>query len=352
MKKTLATIGIVSALAIGGIEASVPASEPMDSYITTIKKAETHRKYLRERADYLETNGPQIGVPQQVIDNARPQTDEFEDYLLRKKMIDVKGEPTIKESPKGVVRPLFGALKQISFVQRAYAFTFGKEDFESCGAIPCTFTANDSYGSGTISLDSTSKVNDTDSARCDITAIDDGCILRKAITSSSEMWYQFYIFIPTGWTFGASSYAGLLEIEDGVGFPVACNLEDFGTLRITCAGDELPYTDTGVDIPLNTKTKIEIRVKISATVGDVDIWKDNDVAGSPNYNGSGTLNTGSQNMTDFSIGGYHPDVVNDKYYDDVIFNTSFIGDGVEITASTPPGVIINAPVIINGPIVK
>lgn len=349
MKKTLATIGIVSALALGGIEASVPASEPMDSYITTIKKAETHRKYLRERADYLETNGVAIGVPQRVIDGARPKTDEFENYLLRKKMIDVKGESTIKESPKGIIRPLVQELSQISFVQQAYAFTFGKEDFESCGAMPCSFDTNTSYGTSNMTLDSSSIVNGTDSARCDIAAVTSDCSLEEAFTSSAEMWYQFYIFIPTGWTFGASSFAGLFEAEDGVGFPISCNIEDYGTVRITCAGDELGYTDTGIDIALNTKTKLEFRVKISATVGDFDIWKANDVEGSPNYNGSGTLNTGSQNMVNFSIGGYHPDVVNDKYYDDVIFNTSFIGDGVEPSAN-PADIEISTPIIINTPI--
>lgn len=350
MKKLLATLGIVSTLVLGGIEAGVPASEKLDNFITNPEKAKTHRKYLRERADYLETNGVSLGVPQNVIDGARPQTDEFEDYLLRKKMIDNKGDVDIKESPKGVIEPIFGAFKRISFVQRAYAFTFGKEDFESCGAIPCSFDSNTSYGTSNISLDSGSIVNGTDSARCDIAAVTSDCSLEEAFTSADEMWYQFYIFIPSGWTFGASSYAGLLETEDGVGFPVSCNIEDYGTVRITCSGDELGYTDTGINIALNTKTKLEFRVKVSATVGDLDIWKSNDVEGSPDYNGSGTLNTGTQNMINFSIGGYHPDVVNDKYYDDVIFDTGFIGDGVVPSVANPADVEISTPMIINAPI--
>lgn len=349
MKKTLATLGIVSTLILGGIEAGVPASEKLDNFITNPEKAKTHRKYLRERADYLETNGVELGVPQNVIDGARPQTDEFENYLLRKKMIDVKGEATIKESPKGIIAPVFGAMKRISLVQRAYAFTFGKEDFESCGAIPCSFDTDGSYATGDMILDSSSIVNGTDSARCEAPAPGDGCLLVEAVPSDDEYWLQFTVFIPTGWVFGASSYTSLFYSGDGVGNPFYCSIEDYGTIRITCAGDELGYTDTGIDIALNTKTKLEFRIKVSATVGDFDIWKANDVAGSPNYNGSGTLNTGSQNVVSYTIGGDNPDAVNDRYYDDVTVDTAFIGDGIpDVTVN--PNVNINTPIIINAPI--
>lgn len=352
MKKLLATLGIISAITLGGIEAGVPASEPLDNYIDSVEMAKVHRKYLKERAEYIEANGQRLGIPQRVIDSVTPERDKFEDYLLRKKMIDVKGEPTIKESPKGVIAPVFGAMKRISFIQRAYAFTFGKEDFESCGALPCSFTGTGVSGSGTsLSLDATSKVNGTDSVKCTVGSSASSCNLYHSSALGTDGYVQFYIFLPTGWAFGASFYMGLMETREGAGSTVGnyCNLEDYGTVRITCNGPEIGYTDTGIDIALNDPTKIEIRFKISTTAGDLDIWKDSDVQASPTYNGSGTLNTGSDNITRFDIFGYKPDVVNDHFYDDVFSNTSFIGDGVEPSAN-PADIEISTPIIINTPI--
>jgi hypothetical protein len=279
----------------------------------------------------MEANKERLNIPTEAIAKAHHSRDDFNSYLKRKKMVEVDGG-AISESPKGIADVVDGLLSKVK-TSRAYAYTFGKEDFESCGAIPCTFTSDGSYGSGAVNLDATSKVNGTDSLRCDIAAADDGCVLQKTLTSASEYYVQYYIFVPTGWTFGASGYLSIWATEDGVGNPVYCNIEDYGTLRIICDGDELAYTDTGLDIPLNTKTKLEFKVRISNTTGDVDIWVNNDTSGSPDYNGSGTLNTGTQNITGFYLGGYHPDIVADKFYDDVIVDTAFIGAGA--VASLP-----------------
>lgn len=333
MDKTIAA-GIVGALVLGGgvaAELQVPAYEQRDDFIKgSVARAKEERDHLTERVAYMEANRDELAIPQSAIDKAHYAKNEFDGYLQRKKMVD--GNGNIKESPKGVIEPILGALSLGAM--KAYAFTFGKEDFESCGAIPCTFTTNGSYGSGNFALDATSKVNGTDSARCDITAADDGCVLQKTLTSASQYYTQYYIFFPSGWTFGVNGYLSIWATEDGVGNPVYCNVEDFGALRIICDGDELAYTDTGLNIALNTKTRLEFRTKISGTVGDVDIWLNNTTEGSPDYNGSGTLNTGTQNITGMFIGGYHPDIVNDKWYDDVIVDTAFIGSGTP-AASTP-----------------
>lgn len=294
--------------------------------------AENHRKYLEQREVYMTAKQTELNIPQSAINKAIYAKDKFEETLIEKKYIKNKGDK-IKSPNTSVLNEVTEKITSIDFVSTAIAYTFGKEDFESCGAIPCSFTAESSFGTGAMSLDATSKVNGTDSLRCDINTAEDGCEIYKDITSASEYYTQFYIFIPTGFTIGANGFLGLFSTYDTGGNPVYCSLEDYGTIRITCNGDELGYTDTGIDISLNTKTKLEFRTKISTTAGDLDIWKDNNTVGSPTYNGSGTLNTGSQNITRVYVGGYHPDIVNDKYYDDVIVDTAFIGAGTAPSSS-------------------
>jgi len=324
---------------------------PTEQEPFTVKFAETHRKYLEERAVYITENADRLNLPQKTRDSAQIAKDNFEDHLIEKKYINTKGEKI--EKPKQTVIEAIGEeLGQIQLINKAYAFVFGKEDFESCGSNPCSFDGDNSYGSGAMNLDSTSKVNGVDSARCDVGAINSGCVWYKDIASAGEYWYQITLFLPTGWAIGAASYLSLLNTGDGVGAPVYCNLEDYGTVRITCSGDELSYTDTGINVSLNTKTKLEFRIKIGAATGDLDIWKDNNVQGSPDYNGSGTLNTGTQNITYVDIGGYNPDIVNDRFYDDVIVNTSFIGDGVESSTSNIKSTLKGSVTVKGGVIIR
>lgn len=337
-KKILVGTALLGTLAVGGIEATVPAHEGLDDYTKgKIEDSQQHRKWLSDRLVYMTDNQQRIGIPDASLAKAVYAKDEFENYLVRKQMVDVKGGDIKRDAPKGVVEPVLDALLSIEWIQKAYALTFDIEDFESCGAIPCSFTSDDSTGTGDMNLDAGSIVNGTDSLRCDIAAANDGCRLTKTLTSASTYYFQYYYFVPTGWTFGASGYAALWNVGDGAGNPVRCNIEDYGALRITCAGDELGYTDTSLNVALNTKTRLEFRIVISTTAGDLDIWLNNTTEGSPSYNGSGTLNTGAQNITQFTLGGYHPDIVNDKYYDDTCANTAFMGGTlcVAVAASTP-----------------
>ena len=336
IKKGIVGIAMVSTLALGAVEAQVPPSDPLDSFTKdTVSGSVSHRKYLKERYNYMKANQEKLNIPDAAIDKAIYAQDEFENYLLKKGFTKVK-DGNISDHPRGIIKPLLGEISKIDLVQKAYALTFGMEDFESCGAIPCTFTTNGSYGTGAMSLDNTSKVNGTNSLRCDINAANDGCLLYKDVASASTYYIQYYTFYPTGWTFGASGYAGLFSTGDGVGAPVYCNIEDYGTIRITCGGDELGYTDTLLNIAVNTKTRLEFKIQISATTGDLDIWLNNTTAGSPNYNGSGTLNTGSQNITTVGLGGYHPDIVNDHFYDDTCIDTSFMGTLCAVASSVAP----------------
>lgn len=327
-KKVLATLATAAAITAGASVVQVPTAEvEKDAFqFENVNSANSFRRYLSERENYMKELSKKGEVPQTSLDKATFAKDEYEGALLKRKMIDSKGGEIKEKPPKKE-----SLLKKVSFgVKQAYAFTFGKEDMEACISIPCNFTSNDSYATGAIALDTSSKVNATNSIRCDIAAADDGCVLTKSLTSAAQYYIQYYLLVPTGWTFGANGYLALFATKDGTGNPVYCNLEDYGTVRITCAGDELGYTDTAINVTLNAKTRLEFRVKISATVGDLDIWKDSTVEGTTSYNGSGTLNTGSQNITGFHLGGYHPDIVNDVFYDDTVVDTAFIGVGTSV----------------------
>lgn len=324
-------VGLLAATMLAGI---TPLKHD-DAFGGKGELAQSHRKYLAERKLYMETNKEALGIPQTSVDKAVYAQNTFENYLLKKRYINKKGGNI--HNPSSTL--LGSIVSNFPVINRVQAYTFGIEDFETCVSIPCTFTSEDSYGTGAFALDATSKVNGTDSARCDISTAGDGCILAKTLTSGSVYYIQMQVFFPTGWSFGPNGYLTLFDVGDGTGNPVYCNVEDYGTLRITCAGDELGYTNTGLDISLNTITRLEFKITISSSAGDVDIWLNNTTESSPSYDGSGTLNTGTQNITKFNIGGYSPDVVGDKYYDDVIADTSFIGLGSQNDFS--PQLIIN-----------
>jgi hypothetical protein len=327
-KQTLASITLALTTVIIGTAPILPP-EPTD---VTVTWAETHRKYLNERMVYMTTQKDIQKIPEESLSKAVYAKDNFEDILIDEGLVNEKGGK-IELKRQTIIEKVTYELQQVEMVQRAYAFTFGKEDFESCGSLPCSFDSQG--GAGFEALDATSKINGADSLRCDITG-SGNCFLRKNLASDDEYYFQFYVLLPTGWTFGAAGYAGLWQSGDGVGLPVFCNIEDYGSIRITCAGDELGYTDTGINIPLNTPTKLEFKVRISATTGDVDIWVNNDTEGSPNYNGSGTMNTGSQNITTYTLGSFFPNAVNDLFYDDAIVDTAFIGAGVVAEPAPQP----------------
>jgi hypothetical protein len=108
---------------------------------------------------------------------------------------------------------------------------------------------------------------------------------------------------------------------------IAFNIEDYGSIRLTVVGSTLSYTDTGINLPTNSVFTLEVRAKISATVGNVSVWLNNSTSGSPDYN-SGNVNTGSTAFQKIVVGAhYAPNAHSDWYFDNVTANTSFIGSG-------------------------
>jgi hypothetical protein len=316
---------------------AITQDTPESKFIKNARHAASFRRYLQERQQYYINNS----FPQKHLDQASRSLNKLEDYLFDKGYTKQNGGE-IKDPPKPVTMQIFDAIKRYlsGWVNVAYAYIFGKEDFESCGALPCTFDLDESYAPGAFALDATSKVNGADSIRCDIDGADGSCELRKNISDRTEVWAQFYILFPTGWTFGANGYLTIMAFQDSdeaFGQVMYLNVEDYGAVRIIADGECLAYTDTSLNISLNTLTRVEVRLKVSDTQGDVDIWVNNGTEGSPSYDGPGNLDTNclTGGSVDYlSIGGYHPDAVNDKYYDDVIVDVSFIGTGAAATPAT------------------
>ncbi len=198
------------------------------------------------------------------------------------------------------------------------------EDFEDADPIPGNFDIDGSADTGSFELDASSTVNGTYSARCETPANGDDCLLIETVTSSTTYYAQMSVFLPSDWSFGGTGYAPIFSFSDGTGLPVYCLYEDYGSVRITCAGDELGYIDTGINVPLNTKTQLEFRATIGNGTGTLQIWKDNNTEGAPDYS-STTLNTGSQPITSFRIGGANPDAIEDRWYDDMCVGYTFWG---------------------------
>lgn len=78
-----------------------------------------------------------------------------------------------------------------------------------------------------------------------------------------------------------------------------------------------------------------MRFKKGSTDGDVDIWVNNTTEGSPDYDGSGGLNTGTDNVDDIQAGvTYAPEAISTTYHDDIVIDTAFIGEAISGGGST------------------
>lgn len=207
---------------------------------------------------------------------------------------------------------------------------FNKETFEG-GSLPGSFDAvSVLWGSGSAVIDDTSKVVGTYSAKFGASGEVNSSARKDLGSNYSELYIQFKIFIPTAFAFGGGGYFTLFEIfdvSDNERFYVT--LEDWGSIEMTLGGDMGGWVDSGLVLSKNAVHKIEIRVKQSATVGNVSIWVDNNVEGSPDYN-SGNINTGTSLLRKLSLGiSYSLEALTDFIYiDDVICDTAFIGEGV------------------------
>lgn len=299
-----------------------------DGLIKDINDARTWRKYHEERVAYLNT---QRGIPAATRIGAKYAKDRFETYLDQKnykKQLDeeksIGGQSIFSRSLN-----FFKGLFSWFLPETVYAYLFGSEDFESCGSLPCSFDMDDSWGSVTPSLDSTSKVAGVDSLKEVVTG-EGGGSQKKDGFNRSEIWVRFKIWVPNPVTWGASDFFSILMLQDGSDADtIWMNVEDYGNPRLILAGDVLSYTDTGLDLVEGQVNTVEMRVKIGASTGDIDIWLNNSTEGSPSYNGSGSMNTGTDNIDAVLAGlNYAPESgISTTYYDDVIISDDFIGSG-------------------------
>lgn len=302
-----------------------------DHLITSTHEANIWQKFHTERVAALEK---EIGLLPEALESARYAKDKFDNYLLQKGYVTEKGGPVKGQAQDAIenkLKKVFEAIISAVLPETAYAYLFGVEDFEDCGSLPCSFSNTSAWGSVTQSLDSTSKVEGADSLKELVTG-EGGATLESINHNEDEVWVQFKVFIPSSMTWGGSGYFTILRFEDSSNGGIFwMSVENWGTPRLTVAGDTLSWTNTGIDLVPGEVNTLEVRFKKSATAGDVDIWHNTTTEGSPDYNGSGTLNTGTDNVDDILVGmAYAPENgIATTYYDEIAIDTAFIGELTE-----------------------
>jgi YD repeat-containing protein len=306
-----------------------------DGLITNAKEASIWRQYHRDRVAYLKQN---TKVTAEIVRQAEKAQEKYESFLMKEHYIT---DPTdeINVLSYNIKKFFIDSVKVIAqaiLPEKAYAYLFNVEDFESCGSLPCSLNNDASWGDVTTSLDSGSQVNGNDSLKAVVTGEGGGAI-ESVDYSTGEIWAQFKVYIPSSFQWGTSGYFNIFRTEDSSnGSVVWMNVEDYGTPRLTVMGDVLGYTNTGIDLTEGVVNTIEVRLKTGTSTGDVDIWLDNTVEGSPDYDGSGTMNLGTDNVDDILFGmNYVPETgLSTTYYDDLVVNNSFIGS-LAVANATP-----------------
>ncbi|MCP4408275.1 MAG: hypothetical protein GY807_11045 [Gammaproteobacteria bacterium] len=305
-----------------------------NKFIKNIDDVKAWRKFHEERVAYLDSRED---LPEEVYERAEEAQDKFEDLLLDEGYIKAPGAAIEKD----IVAQIWGKVSDWlrgMLPEQAHAYLFGSEDFETCGSLPCSFDSDDSWGSVTPSLDSSGKIEGDDSLKEVVTGQGGGGITEDGF-NTDEIWVQFKVWIPSSMAWGASGYATILTLQDSSSNnTIWINLEDWGTPRLIVSGDVLSYTNTSIDLNENAVNTIEMRVKIGSSNGDIDIWHDNGTEGSPDYDGSGSLDTGTDNIDKVMAGlSYSPENgVSTTYYDDAIADSAFIGSAATSSSNATP----------------
>lgn len=210
-----------------------------------------------------------------------------------------------------------------TFNSQTPTYTFGPEDFESGdrGDFDSAYT-----NSGSVSYDSSSKIAGTYSLKCTTTGAGSAA-LDEAITGTTEVWVQIKFFMPSTFSWGSATYAGILGLI-GASTTTALNIEYWGAPELVIYDSTAGWADTGISLALNTIHTIQVRVKRGASsTGAIDIWHNNTTEGSPDYS-SGGITTGTDNITTVRAGNTYADAaVDNLFYDDVIINNDFITTG-------------------------
>ncbi len=298
-----------------------------DKLITSSHEARSWQNFHRERVAGLIREG----APQEEIDSALYAQDQLESYLLGKGYTKEKKGEVRSQAKEFFEKTFKNVLEEIiSFMlpETVYAYLFGSETFESCSSLPCTFTNHSTWGSVAGSLDSTNKAVGVKSFKTVVTG-EGSAALESTNYSRDEIWVQFKVYIPSNIAWGASNYFSILRYEDTAdGLVFSMNVENSSSnARLTMSGDTLSWTNTGLNLTKGATNTIEVRFKKGTSNGDVDIWLNNSTQGSPSYNGSGTLNTGTDNVDDILIGmRYAPENgISTLYFDDYTIDSAFIG---------------------------
>jgi RHS repeat-associated protein len=305
--------------------------------VTNSKEADIWRRYHKERLEYLKANK---SVGPEAIAAAEHAQEKYESFLIDEGYIKSSDDKisTLGYDVVSFFTNAFKVLARAVLPNKAYAYLFDKEDFESCGSLPCSLDANLGWGSVTNSLDSTGKVAGADSLKAVVTGAGGGSIETIGY-NTNEIWSQFKIYIPSGFAWGTSGFFTAFKIEDpSNGTLMWMSVENYGTPRLTVMGDVLGYTNTGLDLTAGAVNTIEIRVKTGNGSGDVDIWLNNSTQGSPSYNGSGTMNLGTDNIDDILFGMHYvpENGLSTTYYDEIIVDSAFIGATTSSSSNSAP----------------
>ncbi len=205
---------------------------------------------------------------------------------------------------------------------------FGPEDFET-GSTPWIFDSlGTNYNSATATLDTTSKVHLANSIKFESTGTDSGASAVKNLGMGySDLYVQWQGKLPTGFTFGANGYIGVFAFRNAANDTDICfiNYENFGSPQLVVNGPAIGYRPTAINISLNTVFTVEVRVKVSATVGRVQMWFNNNVQGSPDFD-TGDISTGTNLFQTLVYGiTYSPDAMSAYYGDMMVADEAFIG---------------------------
>lgn len=306
------------------------------------QEADIWRRYHKERVEYLKANKDVGG---EVVAAAEYAQEKYELFLIDEGYIKRSTDEisTLSYDVIHFFTNAFKALVRSVLPKQVYAYLFDKEDFESCGSLPCSLDASLGWGSVTNSIDNTGMIEGDDSLRAVVTGAGGGSIETVGY-NTTEIWSQFKIYIPSSFQWGTSGFFTAFKIEDpSNGTLMWMSVEDYGTPRLTVMGDVLGYTNTGLNLTEGAVNTIEIRVKTGSGTGDVDIWLNSSTEGSPSYNGSGTMNLGTDNIADILFGMHYvpENGLSTTYYDEFIVDNAFIG--ATTSSSSPSNTAPSAP---------
>ena len=218
------------------------------------------------------------------------------------------------------------------------ALLFPIETLEG-GSLPGSLDGADvNWGTGTVTIDATSKVFGTYSIKFSNSAEGEMAAYKSHSSDLAEIWITMACFIPSTFAFGISGYTGFFGINDSSdnSLIISSINDESGNLRLTFYGSNVAYTDSNVNLPKGEVFTLEVYIKKNATTGNIKVWLNNSTEGSPDYN-SGNLNTGATQIRKVVWGkAYVPEAVSDYYMDNFGFDEETFNKSIRVL----PGLIL------------